>query len=60
MKKYRCTVCGYLYDPDRGDPVGYVEPGTPFEDVPAGWQCPKCHAPKSAFEEEGGDSVGAK
>jgi len=34
MKKYRCTVCGYIYDPEQGDPDGGIKPGTPFEDIP--------------------------
>ena len=50
MQKYRCRACEYVYDPKRGDPVGYVKPGTPFEDIPEGWQCPLCHVPKSMFE----------
>jgi hypothetical protein len=32
MQKYECTVCGYIYDPELGDPDGGVAPGTPFED----------------------------
>jgi rubredoxin len=48
--KYRCTVCGYIYDPAAGDPDGGVEPGTAFEDIPADWVCPVCGAAKSEFE----------
>ena len=51
MKKYRCTVCGYIYDPEVGDPDAQVDPGTPFEDLPDGWVCPVCGAEKSQFEE---------
>jgi rubredoxin len=50
MKKYRCRVCGYIYDPEKGDRAGHVKPGTPFEDLPDGWECPQCHAPKAMFE----------
>jgi rubredoxin len=32
MAKYRCTVCGYVYDPEKGDPDSGIKPGTPFED----------------------------
>ncbi|MFA5974654.1 MAG: rubredoxin [Elusimicrobiota bacterium] len=53
MDKYRCTVCGYLYDPAKGDPEGNIPPGTAFEDLPDGWQCPRCHASKELFEQEG-------
>jgi rubredoxin len=50
MDKYRCTVCGYVYEPANGDPHGGVSPGTAFEDVPDGWVCPVCGAGKNAFE----------
>jgi len=50
MVKYRCTVCGYIYDPELGDPDGGIEPGTPFEQIPNGWVCPVCGAAKSEFE----------
>ncbi len=50
MDKYRCTVCGYIYDPALGDPDSGVNPGTAFTDVPDDWICPECGAPKSAFE----------
>jgi rubredoxin len=52
MKKYICEVCGYVYDPDLGDPDGGVEPGTPFEEVPDDWLCPECGADKEAFHPE--------
>ncbi|MFA5859701.1 MAG: rubredoxin [Elusimicrobiota bacterium] len=52
MKKYKCTVCGYVYDPQAGDPDNNVKPGTPFEKLPEGWVCPLCGADKEAFEEE--------
>jgi rubredoxin len=51
MTKWRCTLCGYVYDPEQGDPEGNVEPGTPFEDVPDDWVCPDCGASKEDFEE---------
>ncbi len=50
-KKYRCKVCGYIYDPEVGDPDGGIAPGTPFEDIPDDWVCPVCGAAKSDFEE---------
>ena len=48
--KYRCTVCGYVYDPELGDPDGGIKPGTPFEELPDDWVCPVCGAAKSQFE----------
>jgi len=53
MRRFVCSVCGYLYDPESGDPKGGVPPGTPFEDLPEGWTCPVCGASKEQFESEG-------
>jgi rubredoxin len=46
MKKFKCDVCGYEYDPAVGDPSGGVDPGTSFENLPADWVCPVCGAGK--------------
>ena len=40
MKKYECETCGYIYDPELGDPDSGIEPGTAFEDIPDDWVCP--------------------
>ena len=40
MKKYICTVCDWVYDPEVGDPEGGIAPGTAFEDIPEDWVCP--------------------
>jgi len=50
MDKYVCTLCGYVYDPEVGDPDEGVEPGTKFEDIPDDWYCPVCGAGKEDFE----------
>lgn len=50
MDKYLCLACGYIYDPEEGDPVGGIEPGTAFEDLPDDWVCPLCGVGKSMFE----------
>jgi len=50
MKKYKCLLCGYIYDPAVGDPENGVEAGTAFEDLPDGWVCPECGAGKDEFE----------
>jgi len=50
MAKYECTVCGYIYDPELGDPDSGIKPGTPFEKLPDDWVCPVCGAAKSEFE----------
>jgi rubredoxin len=50
MTKYECLICGYIYDPEKGDPDGNIEPGTAFEDLPDDWVCPECGAGKKDFE----------
>jgi flavin reductase (DIM6/NTAB) family NADH-FMN oxidoreductase RutF/rubredoxin len=50
MAKYECSVCGYIYDPEMGDPEGGIPPGTPFEKLPEDWVCPVCGASKDEFE----------
>ena len=50
MLQYKCLMCGYIYDPEVGDPENGVEPGTPFEQLPADWVCPDCGAGKDEFK----------
>lgn len=50
MGKYTCKVCGYVYDPEKGDPDSGIKPGTPFEELPDNWTCPVCGAAKDQFE----------
>lgn len=50
MDKYKCLVCGWIYDPKLGDPDGGIKPGTRFEDIPDEWVCPVCGADKTQFE----------
>jgi rubredoxin len=50
MQAYECTACGYVYDPEQGDPDGGVQPGTPFGELPDDWVCPKCGIEKDMFE----------
>jgi flavin reductase (DIM6/NTAB) family NADH-FMN oxidoreductase RutF/rubredoxin len=50
LAKYKCTVCGYIYDPALGDPDGGIKPGTAFEDIPNDWICPVCGVDKTQFE----------
>jgi rubredoxin len=50
MQKWVCTVCGYVYDPDKGDPENGVPVGTLFENVPKDWVCPVCGASREDFE----------
>lgn len=46
---WRCSVCGYVYDEESGEPATGTPPGTKFQDLPGDWKCPVCGAPKSAF-----------
>jgi len=50
--RYACSVCGYVYDPVKGDSDSGIAPGTRFEDIPDSWTCPVCGADKSKFEKE--------
>ena len=50
MDKYQCTVCNYIYDPEKGDPDSGIKPGTRFEDLPNDWTCPVCGASKDQFK----------
>ncbi len=50
MIKYRCIVCGYIYDPEKGDPSSGIKSGTSFEKLPSDWVCPVCGAKKDLFE----------
>ncbi len=52
MEKYKCKVCGYIYDPEVGDPDSNIPAGTPFEDLPEDWVCPLCAVGKDEFEKE--------
>ena len=50
MKKHKCLMCGYIYDPAVGDPDNGIVAGTAFEDLPDYWVCPECGAGKDEFE----------
>ena len=52
MRRYKCPVCGYIYDPETGDEHAGVDAGTLFEDLPPGWECPVCGASKDDFSPE--------
>ena len=52
MDKYVCMVCGYVYDPEEGDPDNGISPGTAFEDLPESYECPLCGVGKDQFEKQ--------
>jgi rubredoxin len=47
--KWMCESCGFIYDPEEGDPDGGIPPGTAFDDIPETWFCPVCGARKRDF-----------
>lgn len=50
MKKWKCIICGFIYDEEKGLPQEGIEPGTRWKDVPDHWECPDCAAAKDDFE----------
>ncbi len=50
MNKHLCTVCGYIYNEEKGDAAATVSPHTPFSLLPEKWMCPICGASKSLFK----------
>lgn len=51
MAKWECVACGYIYDPEVGDPDNGIEEGTSFDELPEDWTCPVCGVGKDMFEE---------
>ncbi len=49
MEKFKCNSCGFVYDPETGDPMSGVEPGTSFEDLSDDYICPLCGVRKNEF-----------
>ena len=52
MAKWVCGICGYVYDPEVGDPDNGVAAGTAWEDVPEDWVCLLCAVGKDQFTQE--------
>ena len=52
MSKYVCNICGYVYDPEEGDPENEIAPGTSFDDLPDDWAGPLCGVGKEEFSKE--------
>ncbi len=47
--KYKCRICGYIYNPEEGDKLRFISPGTPFEELPDDWRCPVCKYSRAYF-----------
>lgn len=50
MNYYKCTICGYIYKPERGDKTSNIPINTNFDDLPEDWRCPMCNQPKFVFK----------
>ncbi len=48
-QKRKCRICGYIYDPQKGDEKRGISPGIPFENLPDNWRCPVCQYSKAHF-----------
>jgi rubredoxin len=42
VARYRCEVCGYVYDETSGEPHEGFPPGNPWAAIPDDWCCPDC------------------
>jgi rubredoxin len=52
LTQYICEICGYVYDPAKGDSSQGIPPGTPFKKLPDGWRCPICGVDKTMFKRQ--------
>jgi rubredoxin len=50
LESYICTNCGFVYEAEYGDTENGIPAGTPFEQLPADWDCPVCDADKERFD----------
>ena len=48
MAKWKCKLCGFIYDEDEGLPD---DAGTPFSELSDAFKCPKCGVSKKMFKE---------
>lgn len=51
MDRWKCAVCGYVYNPNLGDPEAGIGPGITFDELPDSWGCPDCGSEKEFFEQ---------
>jgi rubredoxin len=57
LRKFECTICGYIYDEAKGIPDAGIAPGTSWDDLPEDWTCPLCGASKAEFKEQNGSAA---
>ncbi|ORJ62099.1 rubredoxin [Geothermobacter hydrogeniphilus] len=48
--RYICSNCGYIYDPQQGDPMSDIPAGSSFDELPKDWCCPLCYLGKEIFD----------
>lgn len=53
LDRYECRVCGYVFEPDKGDSEHDIPPGTPFTELPPSWRCPVCGVKAAQFQNMG-------
>jgi rubredoxin len=49
QRRWICRICGWILDERLGDPPSGVPGGTPLEDYPTSWRCPRCGAGREEF-----------
>ena len=50
MAKYKCKICGYVFDEDDIEEGLNIPAGTKFDDLPSSFKCPMCGATADMFE----------
>ena len=50
QSKYICEICGYIYDPEKGDPSEGIPAGKSFKVLSDSWRCPYCGVDKTMFK----------
>lgn len=53
MSKYVCSICGYIYDEEKGILEAGIIHNTVWEELPDNWVCPLCGAAKDEFKKQG-------
>ena len=57
MRKFVCSICGYIYEEAQGIPDAGIAQGTKWGNLPENWTCPLCGASKSEFREQGAQAA---
>ncbi|MDP4221935.1 MAG: rubredoxin [Bacteroidota bacterium] len=49
MERYKCSICGYVYNPEEGEPERGIPSGISFSELPDSYTCPVCGSSKNEF-----------